>query len=352
MAQAVNYQVSAKLLAREDFISACGRRSFGEVFRLMRQHDGASQDRMSAPIEGLSQSRISRIMRDEDRVATLDLIERIIDGLHIPGRYVGLLPRPWETPQTPEPLTAVTPTVPTQTAPVEPVTSPGATQLAEELGVDTATVQRWVRRGSAPRIEEAAAGEVVAFYAHRSDTPKSIWLEKVLTARDRIEILTYASLFLPEDAPQAIEVIRHKAASGVRVRIGLGDPDSPEMALRGYEEGLGEAIPGRVRMALAYYRPLVGEPGIEFHLHRTTLYNTIMRFDDEMLINQHVYGTYGYRAPILHIRKTTTGDLFETYERSFDLAWGESYPYEPPAPVRPASPATRPTPGEAGAVAS
>jgi hypothetical protein len=91
-------------------------------------------------------------------------------------------------------------------------------------------------------------------------------------------------------------------------------------------------IVGRVEMANAYYAPLIGAPGVEFHLHRTTLYNSIYRYDDHMLINQHVYGTYGYLAPILHIRKTDTGDLFDTYARSYDLIWSQSYdPDSPPA---------------------
>ena len=68
-----------------------------------------------------------------------------------------------------------------------------------------------------------------------------------------------------------------------------------------------------------------------FHLHRTTLYNSIYRFDDQMMINQHAYGTYGYMAPILHLRKVEGADLFTMYERSFELAWAESYPYDPAA---------------------
>ena len=74
-----------------------------------------------------------------------------------------------------------------------------------------------------------------------------------------------------------------------------------------------------------------------FHLHRTTLYNSIYRFDDDMMINQHAYGTYGYIAPILHLRRVDGAELFALYERSFDLAWRESFPYEtararPPRP--------------------
>ena len=78
-----------------------------------------------------------------------------------------------------------------------------------------------------------------------------------------------------------------------------------------------------------YYKPLVGAPGIEFRLNRTTLYNSIYRFDDQMLVNQHIFGVYGYRAPILHLRNLGSGELFAMYERSFELVWSKSYPYTP-----------------------
>ncbi len=91
------YRVSAELLARPEFRAACSIRDFGAIFKLMRKYDGASQDRISSPIEGLSQSRVSRIARGEDHIASLDLIERIADALRIPGGYFRLAPRPWET---------------------------------------------------------------------------------------------------------------------------------------------------------------------------------------------------------------------------------------------------------------
>lgn len=226
--------------------------------------------------------------------------------------------------------------------------------LAEELGVDPKTVQRWITKGRSPHrltamraakvldvpaewlwpdLENAetgaAGGEVVHFYPHRAQVPRNVWLELVVSAKRRIDFITYASLFMGEENPEAIQIMKRKAASGVQIRIGLGDPDSPEIALRGREERMPEGIPGRIRMALAYYRPLVGVPGVTFNLHRTTLYNSIYRFDDQMMINQHAFGTYGYMAPILHLRKVESADLFTMYERSFDLAWEESYPYEP-----------------------
>jgi transcriptional regulator with XRE-family HTH domain len=173
--------------------------------------------------------------------------------------------------------------------------------LANELGVDAKTVQRWVTQDRTPHrataykvakllevpqswlwpgLDEESASqardEVVAFYPHRADTPKRLWLELVLGAKEQIDLFANASLFLPEDNPESIDIIRHKAESGIPVRILLGDPDSPAMELRGREERLYKGLVGRIHMALAYYRPLAAVEGVTFHLHQTALYNSIV----------------------------------------------------------------------------
>jgi hypothetical protein len=112
---------------------------------------------------------------------------------------------------------------------------------------------------------------------------------------------------VPEDNPESIAIIQRKAEAGMDVRILMADPDSQECIKRGVEERLFDAIPAGVRMALAYYAPLAGVPGVEFRLQAETLYNSIFVYDDEMLVNQHVYGMYGYMAPILHLRRMDGG---------------------------------------------
>jgi hypothetical protein len=60
------------------------------------------------------------------------------------------------------------------------------------------------------------------------------------------------------------------------------------LAARDAEVRIGGGVAGRVQAVLAHYRPLAG--AAEIRLHGTPLYNSIYRFDDDMLVNTHVYG--------------------------------------------------------------
>lgn len=93
------YTVSPSLLQRPQMRAALRSRDFQTAFRLMRQYDGASQERIASVVEGLTQGRVSRVMSGRDRLASLDLIERLADGLRIPGELLGLASRSWERAQ-------------------------------------------------------------------------------------------------------------------------------------------------------------------------------------------------------------------------------------------------------------
>lgn len=86
----------ATLLERADFRNALRDRDFGMAFRLLRRHQGITQAQIAAAT-GLTQGRVSKLMSDEQmRVMHIDVIERIVDGLRIPGALVGLAARSWE----------------------------------------------------------------------------------------------------------------------------------------------------------------------------------------------------------------------------------------------------------------
>ncbi|MCP3800251.1 DUF5919 domain-containing protein [Allokutzneria sp. A3M-2-11 16] len=136
----------------------------------------------------------------------------------------------------------------------------------------------------------------------------------------------YAGMFLL-DNPGLLKTLRRKADEGVKIRIALGDPASREVARRGEEEGIGKGtLPAKVRNALAFFKPLADGSVAEIRCHKTTLYNSIYRFDDEMLVNTHVHGFVAAHAPVLHLRRLSGGDLFETYAESFQGIWDAAKP--------------------------
>jgi hypothetical protein len=86
-------------------------------------------------------------------------------------------------------------------------------------------------------------------------------------------------------------------------------------------------VAGRVAAVLADYRPLADV--VQIRLHDTPLYNSIYRFDDELLVNIHVYGLLAAYTPCLHIRRIA-GQFFNTYLESFERVWASARPLDLP----------------------
>ncbi|MFF3618187.1 helix-turn-helix domain-containing protein [Streptomyces sp. NPDC002467] len=229
-----------------------------------------------------------------------------------------------------------------------------ADSLAEHLGVDPKTVERWITKGRAPyrrhrlaisaflredegylwphglpegQRKDAADAEVLKVYPHRSYVPADLWLQLFGRAEREIGVLVHAGVFLAEN-PRWTQLLRSKAAGGVRARILLGDPESPEIRRRGEEEEIGEGVAYKVREVMKLYRPLYPVPGIEFRTHRSTLHNSLYWSDDEWLVNTQVYGVSAPLTPVLHLRKVAGAELVSTYQQSFEKVWSEAVPIE------------------------
>ncbi|MFJ6746958.1 helix-turn-helix domain-containing protein [Streptomyces sp. NPDC091266] len=219
--------------------------------------------------------------------------------------------------------------------------------LAARTDVDPKSVERWVNLGRTPRratallaaetlgedvhslwpalrqarAARAVSSELVALYDQRADVPVSTFTDMLGEARENIDVLVYAAVFLHEGYPRLNDLLRERAAEGCSVRIALGDAESEIVRQRGEEERFGHGIESRCRLALMHYRPLFGVPGIEIRTHETTLYNSIYRADDQLLANAHVWGVNAYGAPVWHLRRNGDGGIFDTYAQSFDAVW-------------------------------
>src|SRR6266568_3443827 len=224
--------------------------------------------------------------------------------------------------------------------------------LANAVHVDPKTVERWITAGREPyrkhryavaallgvdesflwpealsreQVAAASEGEILTIYPHRWAVPRDAWRRLFESAEREIGVLVYSGLFLADDAGM-LRLFAQKAGNGARVRILLGDPDSFGVQQRGADEGIDDAMAARSRNAIVLYRPLHGMEGVEIRLHRTPLYNSIYRADEQLLVNTHIFGTPAAAAPVLHLRRVAGGDVVTTYLISFDRVWDIASP--------------------------
>ncbi|SKA14249.1 hypothetical protein SAMN02745673_02743 [Marinactinospora thermotolerans DSM 45154] len=226
--------------------------------------------------------------------------------------------------------------------------------LADAVGVDAKSVERWITLGRTPyrrhryavaarlgmdetylwpqaltreQSVSASESEILAIHPHRWTVPRDAWKHLFESAEREIGILVYSGFFLAEDA-SVMRLLSEKAEAGVRVRVLLGDPDSEAVAQRGADEGIHDAMSAKIRNVIVLYRPLRAVEGVEFRLHGTNLYNSIYRADDQMLVNTHVYGAPAANAPVFHLRRIAGGGMVATYTESFERVWEQARPLD------------------------
>lgn len=197
-------------------------------------------------------------------------------------------------------------------------------QLASRLGMDETYL--WPGASSPEQMARASEAEVITVHANRGAVPDELWKDLFQSAEQEIGILVYTGYFMLVDEPDLMDVLRARAAAGVRVRILVGDPDSHALRTRGREEGIDDALAFRARNVLIMLKPLMKDDGIAIRLHTTTLYNSIYRADDELLVNTHAYGIGAARAPVLHLRRVGGGSIVTTYLESFEQVWASARP--------------------------
>ncbi len=230
------------------------------------------------------------------------------------------------------------------------------TTLAERIKVDPKTVERWITKNRTPypksrhqiaailkeregylwpeAVDEKKASaisgsEIVKVYPHRNSVPADLWDRLLSQATTYVDMLVYVGMFMTEK-PGLLDLLKAKASDGTRIRLLFGERDAPTVIQRSTDEGIGPTtISSKIDQALAYFRPLNNVPSIELRTHATVLYNSIYRFDDEMIVNPHVYGKVAAHAPAMHLRRLSAGDLFTTYADSFAAVWDSATPYEP-----------------------
>ncbi|MEU5541039.1 hypothetical protein AB0G85_01325 [Streptomyces sioyaensis] len=105
-------ELPVSLLTDPVMIEACQTRDFGRIFKLVKTRAGVYPSMVARRCD-LTPSRVGEVIAGRRQLLHMDVIERISDGLRIPGHMLGLARRAWEPPQN----LAITPREPIETPP-------------------------------------------------------------------------------------------------------------------------------------------------------------------------------------------------------------------------------------------
>ena len=226
-------------------------------------------------------------------------------------------------------------------------------ELSEHLEVDPKTIERWVSKDRVPhrrhrlataahlgvddvflwpstetdpRSQSATRAELTDFYPNRGSVPSSRWLELVDSAIEAIDLLAFSASFLHDSVSNFDQRLIAKASEGVPVRLLFGDPDCSAVQLRGDEEGIGDLVSARCRLTWKYFVEALETPGIDARAHGCTLYASMFRFDDRLLVNPHMYGAPASHSPVHMITRVDGGRLFANYLASYERIWSRAEP--------------------------
>lgn len=227
--------------------------------------------------------------------------------------------------------------------------------LSEIVGVDPKTVERWITKDRVPHrvhrmavatavgkedgflwptaVSEVQRGEtsrdeLVGIHPNRGAIPMAVWTSLLTQAQRQIDILAFAATFLHDALPEFDASLAERARDGVPVRLCLGDPASDAVRLRGEEEGIGASLADRCTLTWRYFRPFLDEPNMAARMHGQTLYASMFRFDDDLLVNTHILGAAAGSSPVLQFHHLPGGRIFNHFMDGFERTWDSGRPVE------------------------
>jgi hypothetical protein len=195
-------------------------------------------------------------------------------------------------------------------------------KLTALLGVNEVDLWPTLAGDARPAPEES---ELLYLFESRSAITRTVWEALIAGVQDSMDVLVFSGAFLVEQY-NLVPVIRQKAAQGVRFRFLVGDEKSPAVIQRAIDEGTPGGLEGRIQLMRRYLSEVSGLAGVEVRTHGTILYNSIYRFDDQLLVNGHAHGALAGQSPVMHLKQRPTGPMWQHYMRSFERTWSEGIP--------------------------
>jgi hypothetical protein len=199
---------------------------------------------------------------------------------------------------------------------------------------------------SIPAVRDDARREILGAWAHANDLSAPDWRTMLRQATQSIELLG-CSLVHVLTAGGVIDTLAAKGQAGCEIRVLIAAADS--IWVDGAAQQLGQdeedyvgntTLRREIELVRGHLESLLESSNFELHRFYTDRFNSILRFDEQMLVTLNLWGTPVVQAPMLHLRRGSDDGLFDQFAEQFEAIWQNAS--EPPQP----SPDAYPPPGE------
>ncbi len=193
--------------------------------------------------------------------------------------------------------------------------------VSETLGVEEAMIWPDAVRAA---VKTGADREIAAAYPYRSEVPRALWHRLVTKATNEITLAGYTNYFFWLEQANFGAILRRQAEAGCQIRFLVGDPDSEVTRRREELEGVPLTIRTRIQVTLDELSRLRDIVQVRFSDQHLAM--SVFRFDNQMIVTQHLAYLVGHDSPALHLVRRQDNGLFDRFAAHLTTLWDTARP--------------------------
>ncbi len=180
------------------------------------------------------------------------------------------------------------------------------------------------------RYQMRSDREIIDVYPNRSQVPRELWERLFTSARSEITLGGYTNYFFWTEIAGFSRLLTEKAREGVHVRILVGDPDNEITRRREDIERAALSVTTRIKITLDEVAKIGTVPNLDVRMSDVNaeahVSRSVFRFDNELLVSEHIAEKLGHGSLTFHIRRMQDGGVFDQYLTHLEHLWAGGRP--------------------------
>ena len=223
--------------------------------------------------------------------------------------------------------------------------------LADAVGVDLKTAQRWVNEGRTPHpptrhavanalgvttmvlwphkptlSRAGASRDIRGAYSNQAGVPLDVWRDLICGARSQIILAGTTVGWLTNYVPNLQEELRARAAARVKIRAIIGEDSE---LIEADQLATGPVIPlltDRIATSRNLLAPLAVDGVLQLRSTQSGYGRSVFLGDDQAVASWWIHGQPGTEHPFFHVKRVVPGGIFDGMAGHAEALWEGATP--------------------------